>query len=144
LAIENVHEKIMMVTLVISPLLGRNILNWNLLSSFRLQILFYLISFIFVAMAMTTLKVAEVANVLARLEFDRRRLNRELDALGEIDFQALENRFNMGIVNYRTLIETVLDSWVQNHASQATIGVVCEALKYNEGQLASGWSTESH
>jgi hypothetical protein len=134
----------MMVTLVISPLLGRNILNWNLLSSFRLQILFYLISFIFVAMAMTTLKVAEVANVLARLEFDRKRLNRELDALGEIDFQALENRFNMGIVNYRTLIETVLDSWVQNHASQATIGVVCEALKYNEDQLASGWSTESH
>jgi hypothetical protein len=91
------------------------------------------------ATAMATVKVSEVATVLARLtRLDRRTLNQELDVLCEIDYQALENRFNMG--NYRELMETVLDRWVQKFAGQATIGVLCRALECNGDQLASGRS----
>jgi hypothetical protein len=85
--------------------------------------------------------VSEVANVLARVQFDRKRLNQELDAIGEMDFQALENRFRMGIVNDRELIETVLDSWVHKHGCQATVEVICRVLESNEDRLASGKSS---
>jgi uncharacterized protein YlbG (UPF0298 family) len=90
------------------------------------------------ATEMAKVKVSEVAIVLARVQFDRRRLNRELDAFCEIDYQALERRFFIGFVNYRELIETVLDRWVQQHGIKARIGVLCGALECNGDQLASG------
>jgi hypothetical protein len=92
---------------------------------------------------MARVTVSEVTTVLASLQLDRNRLNYELDALGEVDFQAIDNRFIIGIVGYRALIETVLDSWVRKHGFQATIGVLCEALECNEDRLASGKSTDS-
>jgi uncharacterized protein YlbG (UPF0298 family) len=87
---------------------------------------------------MATAKVSELATVLARVQFDRRRLNRELDAFCEIDYQALEKRFLVGFVNYRDLIETVVDRWLQKHGCKARIGVLCIALECNGDQLASG------
>jgi hypothetical protein len=60
---------------------------------------------------MTAVKVSEVATVLARVKFDRRRLNQELDALCEIDYDALEKRFIIEFVDYMKLMDTVLDSW---------------------------------
>jgi hypothetical protein len=49
------------------------------------------------AAARAIVKVSEAASVLARLsQLDRRRLNRELDAFYEIDYQALEKRFFIG------------------------------------------------
>jgi hypothetical protein len=92
---------------------------------------------------MARVTVSEVTTVLASLHFDRRRFNQEIAALREIDFQAIDNRFSMGLVNYRDLIETVLDSWVQKHGFQATISVLCGALECNEDRLASGKSTDS-
>jgi hypothetical protein len=93
---------------------------------------------------MATVKVSEVATVLARLPLlDRRRLNRELDAFFEIDYQVLEKRFFFDLVNYTELIETVLDRWVQKHGCKATVGVLCEALERNKDQLASGKLTKN-
>jgi hypothetical protein len=88
---------------------------------------------------MAAVVVSEVATVLARVpQLDRRRLNRELDAFCEMDYQALENRFIFGLVNYTTVIETVLDSWVRKFGCQATTGVLCRALESNKERLASG------
>jgi hypothetical protein len=91
------------------------------------------------AAAMASVKVSEVASVLARLrQLERRRLNRELDAFCEMDYQALEKRFFIDFVNYREFIETILDRWVQKHGCKATIGVLCGALECNEDRSASG------
>jgi hypothetical protein len=91
---------------------------------------------------MSTVKVCEVATILARLpKLNRRRLNQELDALSEIDYEALEKRFIIDLVDYRKLIESLLDSWVQKRGFQATIGVLCRALGNIEDRLASGKST---
>jgi hypothetical protein len=90
---------------------------------------------------MATVAVSEVAKFLERLEFDRRSLNMELDALGKVDFQALGSRFIMGIINDRELIQTVLDRWVQKQGSQASIATLCKALENNQNPLASGKSS---
>jgi hypothetical protein len=92
---------------------------------------------------MSAVTVSEVATVLTRVKFDRRRLNQELDALSAIDYEALEKRFIIDLVDYRKLIETVLDGWVQKPGFQATLGVLCRALECNEDRLASGKSTNN-
>jgi hypothetical protein len=92
---------------------------------------------------MAKVTVSEVTTVLSSLHFDRKRFNQEIAGLGEVDFQAIDNRFSMGLVNHRDLIETVLDSWVQKDGFQATISVLCRALESNKDRLASGRSNDN-
>jgi hypothetical protein len=62
---------------------------------------------------MATVPCCEIATFLGRLEFDGRKLNRRLTAVGKIDYQSLEIRLTMSIVNERELIESVLHGLVQ-------------------------------
>jgi hypothetical protein len=70
---------------------------------------------------MTAVNASEVATVLARVKSDRKRLNQELDALCEIDCEALEKRFIIDFVGYMKLMETVLDSWTDKFKDTSTL-----------------------
>jgi hypothetical protein len=90
---------------------------------------------------MSSVPVSEVGGVLTDLPFDKRRLNYNLGALGESDFEALRLRFYNGMINHREFVESILSHWIQNDGSEATIQALVEALATNGDRQASGESS---
>jgi hypothetical protein len=89
---------------------------------------------------MGNVQLSEVAGVLTDLQFDKRRLNYNLDAFGENFFDQLNLRFRKGMINHREFLESILRRWIQNHGSEATIEALAEALATNGDRLAAGES----
>jgi hypothetical protein len=90
---------------------------------------------------MSSVQVSDVAGALTDLPFDKRRLNYNLGAFGESDFEALRLRFFNGMINHREFVESILSHWIQNHGSEATIEALAEALATNGDRQASGESS---
>jgi hypothetical protein len=87
---------------------------------------------------MPSVGLSVVADVLTDLRFDKRRLNFNLGAFSENDFEPLHTRFYSGMINHRDFVESILGRWIQNHGFGATIAALSEALAINGDRQASG------
>jgi hypothetical protein len=92
---------------------------------------------------MATVAGSKIATFLGRLKFEGRKLNRGLTTVGKIDYQALEIRLNMSIVNDREVIESVLDGKARKTRKANPYWTFCRALKINKHILASGMTPDT-